>query len=1233
MFLRAARLRITSNLLIIIAALPELQAAPSPELTSPVAVVRLVNPPVSKAAGFTHLGPEQTGIRFTNQLPIARVLQNQNLMNGSGVAAGDFDGDGRCDLYLCAIAGTNALYRNLGNWRFEDVTAAAGVAGERWASTGATFADLDGDGRLDLLVATLGTGVQSYRNLGNGSFQRTTAEAGLASTSGSTSLPLGDVDGDGDLDLYVVNYGAESVLRTGGRAEIRRVNGEWLFTGPNAHRLRYVDGTVEEVGEAGFLYLNDGHGRFKPVPWNSEFFTGIDGQPKPPPLDYGLGAQIRDITGDGSPDLYLCNDFQMPDRLWINDGRGRFREATFQALRKFPFSSMGVDFGDLDRDGHLDFLVVEMASREHARMMRQLSGMPPSPHIPGRFEARPQVVRNALYHSNGDATWSEIAEYSGLAATDWSWQPVFLDVDLDGFEDILVANGMLFDTQDRDAFARIQALGRQTPESARTNLLLHPPLLSPNVAFRNLGKLAFEDVSSRWRFQSTRISQGIALADFDGDGDADVIVNCLNDGPLVYRNETAAPRLAVRLRGQPPNTFGIGAKIRVEGGPVSQVQEIVAGGRYLSGDEPFRTFACGTASQLSVHVTWRSGRTSTVGNAAPNSVLIIAEDATSPVVPTPPRAPSVPWFANASTQLAHQHHEELFDDFARQPLLHRQLSALGPGLAWSDLDSDGRDELVVGTGKGGRIAAFRFSTNGTPSPIPSDWIAPGDVVGMTGWLTRDGRPALLAAVSAYEGTLPPAASLIEITVNPDNTHLRVSAMSGAPAMPTAPGPLAAADFDGDGDLDLFVGSRVTPGSYPRASASLLLRRDGENFLPEPTATPLLQNAGMVSSALWSDLDDDGYPELILACEWGPLRILRNDRSRFSAWNPQVFPEPGTPAGPPRLLSEFTGWWNAVTTGDFNGDGRLDILGANWGLNTGYRATSHQPLRLHFTKLTNPSSEDLIEAYFALDSGKEVPRRSLNALGRAFPFLAGQFPTHQAFAQAGIDDVLNTLPFPPATVAASTLASTLFLNSPTGFVAVPLPPEAQFAPAFGLAVTDADADGHQDLFIAQNFFGMRIEWPRCDAGRGLWLRNDGSGRFAAISASTSGVVVLGEQRGTALGDFDGDGQPDLAVGQNGAATTLWKNSTTASALRIELAGPTGNPAGFGVTVRPRYGNLDGPSQEIRASAGYWSKDSASVFFAGPRRPTELRLRWPGGLKQSVPVPATSNRLRLTVNVEP
>ncbi len=388
--------------------------------------------PADGQPGFALLEPRQTGIFFTNTLAVTKMMENHNLMNGSGVAAGDFDGDGWCDLYFCAIDGTNALYRNLGGWRFEDVTAAAGVGLRGLHSTGAVFADVNGDGRLDLLVATLGSGVHCFLNQGGGRFQESTAEAGLASETGSTSLALADVNGDGSLDLYVANYGARSLFRSGGSMQVRMENGKWVVLGPNANRLRYVNGQVEELGEAGVLYLNDGRGHFRPVPWDSDYFVDEDGKPVPAPLDFALTVVMRDINGHGCPDIYICNDFAMPDHLWLNDGTGHFRALPRLAMRKQSHSSMGVDFADIGRDGYLDFITTEMTAREHGRRMRELSSLRPQVPVPGRIEDRPDVARNTLFHNRGDGTYVEMAYASGVAASDWTWQPVFLDVDLDG---------------------------------------------------------------------------------------------------------------------------------------------------------------------------------------------------------------------------------------------------------------------------------------------------------------------------------------------------------------------------------------------------------------------------------------------------------------------------------------------------------------------------------------------------------------------------------------------------------------------------------------------------------------------------------------------------------------------------------------------------------------------------------------------------------------------------------
>ncbi|MBU6401099.1 MAG: VCBS repeat-containing protein [Verrucomicrobia bacterium] len=1187
--------------------------------------------------GFAELPPTTTGITFTNHLRLPLMMANNNFMLGSGVAAGDFDGDGWCDLYFCAIDGTNALYRNLGNWRFADVTAEAGVGCAGWHSTGAIFADVNGDGRPDLLVATLGTGVHCFLNQGNGHFRESTAEAGLTAATGSTSLAMADVDGNGTLDLFVANYGAQALLRSGGMAPMKLVNGKWEVVGPYQGRLQLVNGRLEERGEPSVLYLNDGRGHFRAQPWNSDRFLDESGKPAPPPWDFSLTVQMRDINGDGFPDIYVCNDFQTPDRIWLNDGRGHFHALPRLAMRKQSFASMSVDFADIDRDGYLDFFVTEMRSRLHRLRMREVVGMHPAFPVPGRFDNRPEVVRNTLFRNRGDGTYAELANYSGVTASDWSWNSLFLDVDLDGFEDLLIANGNAFDVQDHDVLNYIRSLGRQLPEQAHTNLALYPPLFTPNVAFRNRHDLTFEDASHAWGFDSTRISQGMALADLDNDGDLDVIINCLNAPPLIYRNDATAPRLAVRLKGKPPNRFGIGAMIRVRGGPVPlQMQEILCGGRYLSGDEPERVFAAGTlTNRLTLEVRWPSGTTSTVRDAQANRIYEIQEPERptpvtgQPLVPPPETTTSAaPWFEDASRLLDHVHHEPLFNDYSRQPLLMKQLSQLGPGAAWCDLAGDGQQELVLGTGKGGRLDCFRW--NGRRfDPVPSGqaWRAPDDVTGLAAWCWADGRRALLAGLANYESGATNASPVLTCSLQRPDAAFDVAALQGLAPMGASPGPLAAADIDGAGQLALFVGGRVIPGAYPAPAASRVFRQQAGQLVPQPELNRLLEHVGLVSGAVWSDLDGDGYPELILACEWGPIRIFHNDHGRLSEWNPPVH-MPATFPVPRPTLQDLTGWWNGVTTGDFDGDGRLDIIASNWGLNTGYAAGATEPLELYYGDFSGAGEVDLIEAYYAQDLKAMAPVRTRDALSRAFPQLLEAYPTHAAFSTATVPDLLRLLPSQPRRARATVLASMLFLNRGDHFVAVPLPTEAQLAPAFAANVGDADGDGHEDVFLSQNFFDMRPEWERADAGRGLWLRGDGTGRFTAVPGQISGVKVYGEQRGATLGDYDGDGRLDLLITQNGAQTKLYHNLGARPGLRVRLLGPTGNPDGIGAVIRLKFGNHFGPAREFHAGSGYWSQDNPVQVMGAPEPPAAIWVRWPGGKVVAGNLPPSASEV--TVN---
>jgi len=1154
--------------------------------------------PATGKTGFTLLIPEITGIRWTNKLSVERVLQRQNLMNGAGVTAADYDDDGRCDLYFCNKEGANALYRNLGNWRFEDVALAAGVTCTNQSSTGAVFADLNGDGRLDLLVTSFTGPNACFLNLGNGQFTNVTEAAGLISKGGTTSLALGDVDGDANLDLYVCYFGIEAILRDGGAYSFATVNGQPVATGRYAKRLKVINGKIYEYGEPDILYRNDGQAHFSPVKWE-DAFRDEAGHPVSPPPDFGLAVQIRDIDGDGTPDIYVCNDFQTPDRVWLNDGTGHFKAIDRLALRNMSYASMGVDFGDLDRDGQLDFITVEMLSREHAHHLRQLSPMDPKPRLPGQIDNREEVARNALYWNRGDGTYAEIAYYSGVAASDWSWTPIFLDVDLDGYEDVLITNGHMFDVNDRDVLASLPPSAGQSQRTTRRNLLQYPRLETPNAAFRNRGDLTFEDAGDRWGFNSRQISHGMALADLDNDGDLDVVINCLNGAPLIYRNDSSAPRVAVRLKGKIPNPFGIGARIEVLGGPVPvQMQEMLCGGRYLSGDQALRVFAAGSlTNRLSIKVTWRNRTQSVVPNAEPNYLYEI-EEAGAKLASRPPKPAVRPWFEDVSQLLTHKHYEEGFGDFDRQPLLPRKLSQLGPGVAWCDLDGDGYEDLIVGSGKGGKLAVYHNTGVGSFEPWSDPvWGQPAsdDQTAVVGASLREGTVTLLVGSANYE------------TAQSHNPAARQFAVQGKRAQPAAivandassTGPMAVAEIDGAGPLSVFVGGRVIPGRYPEAASSRVFRLSANALLPDEENTRVLEKAGLVSGAVFSDLNGDGYPELILACEWGPVRVFQNDRGKLR----DVTGELG--------MDKYTGLWSSVTTGDFDGDGRMDIVAGNWGLNSFYNLAPAGPWLLYYGDFNEDGQVNLLEAY--PDSGlkKIVPWRDLEAVGKAMPWLRERFATHTAYSTASVSEILGER-FPKAKeLRAGTLATTLFFNRGDHFEAVALPAQAQWAPAAGVAVADMDGDGNEDVFLSQNFFAVRPEDDRLDAGRGLWLRGDGKGKLTPVAGQESGVIIYGEQRGAAVCDYDGDGRADLVVTQNGAETKLYHNAGARPGLRVSLTGRSGNPSGIGAQLRLIFGQRAGPVRELHAGSGYWSQDSTVQVLGTPEPPTQIWVRWPGG----------------------
>jgi hypothetical protein len=727
-------------------------------------------------------------------------------------------------------------------------------------------------------------------------------------------------------------------------------------------------------------------------------------------------------------------------------------------------------------------------------------------------------------------------------------------------------------------------------------------------------------MSRAWGFDAKRVAQGIALADLDHDGGLDVVINCLNSGPLVYRNRASAPRVVVRLRGKSPNVQGIGARIRVLGGPVpAQMQEILCGGRYLSGDDPMRVFAAGTlTNRLTIEVLWRSGRKSTIADARANCLYEVDEAGAEPApVPAPVPATPQPLFRDVSQLLGHTHHEEFFPDYGRQPLLMKQFSQLGPGAAWLDLDQDGHDELVLGSGKGGAVLIYHRDASGRfiPMPFNRPLPLPDDLCGLAAWVTADGHPAILAAQANYESDPPGSNAVLSCSLAGASGRLDAAPLEGVAAWADSPGPVAVADMDGDGNLELFVGGRSRRGDYPEAASSRIFRHEGGRLVPDSANNKVLEHVGLVSGAVWSDLDGDGFPELILACEWGPVRVFKNEHGHLR--------EETAALG----LAGLTGWWSGVTTGDLDEDGRLDIIAANWGLNDVYQATPEHPLRLYYGDLTGSGTTDLIETYFAPELNADVPRRTLNALSQAVPELMAHFPTHLAFSAATASQVLECLPRKAQVVTACTLKTTLFLNRGDHFEAVALPAEAQWAPAFAVNVADADGDGHEDVFLSQNFFAVRPELGRLDGGRGLWLRGDGKGGLVPMPGQESGIEVYGEQRGAALGDFDEDGRVDLVVTQNGAATRLFQNIGARPGLRVRLKGPPGNPFGIGGIIRLQFGARLGPAREVHAGSGYWSQDSPVQVLGCPEPATKIQVLWPGGSLTRNDVPSGSREVTI------
>ena len=1180
---------------------------------------RTLATPSGDEAGFRMLSPDQTGVTAVNSITDEEIVSNRHLMHGSGVAIGDINGDHLPDLYVARLKQPNVLYLNKGGMKFRDITQEAGVALDGYLSTGVVLADIDRDEDLDLLVTMLGGPGAVMLNDGTGHFTDHSEASGLSSSWGSTTITLADVDEDYDLDVYIARYKRISLKDSLPPEELtwEKVMQDESTYAPKpefADHYKFVQQGTKvlriELAEPDGLYLNDGDGHFTLVDWTSGAFTDAAGNPlKSPPRDWALTARFYDVNSDGFVDLYVCNDFESEDILWLGDGEGNFRMAHPQALRKISNATMSVDFADIDRDMDVDIFLTDMLSREHVRRQQQRNTRIPIPVAPGDLESRVQEMQNTLlinrrdiFFNEDDRVFAEVAYFSGVAASNWSWATSFLDVDLDGYEDILITTGHVFDIQDLDAQAvEQQRMTRVRGLKASRSLLLDfPDLKLPNVAFRNNGDRTFTFMPEGWGLgASPDISHGMALGDLDGDGDQDVVINRLNAPVAVYENTATKPRIAVMMDMGYVNFHAVDATIRVYcSGHAPQRKTITSGGQYLSGSQMIATFAV-PGVDCDMRVIWPDnfGGTS-VENVAPGRLYEVNPSVVSRVIDMAEYFP--PEFE--LTQELSPHAESTYDDFARQPLLPQRLSQRGPGAAAGDLDGDGDNDLVVGAGKDGSIAVYKNDGGQL-----KEWAEPPPLTGdVAGIVILPGTPVLvLAAVSNYERTPQTAgdSSFIQVYEATSEGLLERERLAlGA----VTPGPLALADIDGDWDLDLFVGGSFLPGAYPAPVSSWVLLNTGDTFVYDAAWSSPFKEIGMVSGAVFGDVNADGKLDLVLAQDWGPIRVMMNDGDAFVDRTEEMG------------LHPFTGRWNGVNVGDFDYDGQLDIVGTNWGWNLQYGRD--QPVRLYYGDVDANGIRDIFESFPSSSTGAFVASRPLNDILEAVPMISRSFSSYEALASASLEEMVPESREPFRYVEAKTLGTAIFLNRGDKFELTSLPQEVQFTVATGVSVMDADIDGIDDMVLSQNYFALPIATPRQDAGQGLLLTGSSKGRFS--SQNHSNLAVFGEGRAVVTADFNGDSRGDVVMLQNSAAPMLYMNvNEYEKGISVHLVGPPENPAGIGATVRVLTVDEGwGPARSVTAGSGYWSQDSPVLVMGKFPLGEEffVHVRWPGGKEQMVPL---------------
>ena len=1090
---------------------------------------------------FEPLSPSRTGVSFVNRLPEDTAFNILNYLyyyNGGGVAVGDVNNDGLPDLYFTSNLESDRLYLNRGDYRFEDVTETAGVQGPPGWTTGVTMADVNGDGHLDIHVSAVSYLSRRGRNVlylndGDGTFTDRTRELGLEFEGYSTQALFFDYDNDGDLDMYLLNY---SVHEERGRSAAPQRSPRHPRAGDR-------------------LYRNDGT-RFTDASDAAGIHGGVEG--------YGLGIAASDFNADGCLDLFVANDFQENDFLYVNNCDGTFTESIARAMGHTSRFSMGVDAADVNNDGRTDVIVLDMLpAREDVLKTSANAEMFDILELKTRAGYHPQYARNTLQLNRGDGRFSEIGYLAGVFATDWSWSALLADLDNDGLKDLFITNGIYRRPNDLDYIAHVgtDAVQRSLAKGIDRNTLAllerMPHVALPNYAFRNNGDLTFTNRAAEWGLAEPGFSNGAAYADLNNSGALDLVINNVNAPASIYRNRAreggGAHFLRITLRGARRNTAGVGARVIAKHAGTTQVLEQVPTRGFQSAVDSRLHFGVGAATRVdSLMVIWPGGASEVrTGIPVDTTVTFAEQDARGRYVAAAPPRP-VLTTDTAPRGLTWRHRENDVFDFNRDPLVPHMLSREGPALAVGDVNGDGLDDVFLGGAKWQPAALFLQAADGsfreTPQPgIRADSLNEDvDAAFFDADGDRDPDLYVVSGGNEFWGDHP--ALRDRLYLNDGRGHF-TRATAALPPMHENRGCVVPADYDADGDVDLFVGSRVVAREYGRIPRSHLLENDGGGRFRDVTAqvAPGLATVGMVSSAAWLDTDRDGRLELAVAGEWMPVRLFRQ-RARDGSSGAPLFEDATAAAG----LAGTEGWWNSVEAADLNADGRPDLVIGNLGLNSYIKATPGEPARLYVHDFGGTGALKQILTFYK--DGVSYPIATRDEIVRQVPSLRGKFPSHASYGASRVEDIFPAAELKAAAVLeARTFATSVALNRGDGTFAMrPLPAEAQFAPVYASLARDFDGDGRTDLLLGGNFSGVTPLRGRYDASYGLLLRGDGAGGFTAVDMTASGVAVPGEIRALEL--LRTRRGPSVAAARNDDTLVLLTPAVPASATSSLQRGP-------------------------------------------------------------------------------